>query len=155
MDEVRKLHDLKVISPVRRDTETLASTNLVDTTLVYDWRYRDDHWKRRCRIVAREYREGQTNEEQYSPTSTFAAVRALLVLGMLYDLHIAAMDVKDAFMVVDQKEEMFVVIPKWVQELAQDGATRLPAQRNAALRWHEHFTELCLAAGMEPNPGCG
>ena len=73
--------------------------------------YRDDRWKRRCRIVAREYREGQTNEEQYSPTSTFAAVRALLTLGMLYDLHITSMDVKDAFLLVDQREEMFVVIP--------------------------------------------
>ena len=160
LDEVRKLHDLKVISPVTPDPERLTSTNLVDTTLVYDWRFRDDQWKRRCRIVAREYREGQTNEEQYSPTSTFAAVRALLVLGMLYELHITAMDVKDAFLVVDQKEEMFVVIPRWIQELAQDGATHwllrkcLPGQRNAALRWREHFTELCLAAGMEPYPGC-
>ena len=162
LDEVRKLHDLNVISPMIPDRERLTSTNLVDTTLVYDWRYRDKQWKRRCRIVAREYREGQTNEEQYSPTSTFAAVRALLVLGMLHDLHITAMamDVKDAFLLVDQKEEMYVVIPRWIQELAQDGATHwllrkcLPGQRNAALRWHEHFTELCMAAGFEPYPGC-
>ena len=103
------LHDLNVISSVT--PERLTSTNLVDTTLVYDSRYRDDHWKRRCGIVAHEYREGQTNEEQYSPTSTFAAVRALLALGMLYDLHITSMDVKDAFLLVDQWEEMFVVIP--------------------------------------------
>lgn len=47
LDEVRKLHDLTVISPVTPDPERLTSTNLVDTTLVYDWRYRDDHWKRR------------------------------------------------------------------------------------------------------------
>lgn len=114
---------------------------------------------REDRIVAREYR-GQSSEEQYSPTSTFAAVRALLTLGMLHDLHITSMDVKDAFLVVDQREEMFVVIPRWIQEMAQDGATHwllrkcLPGQRNAALRWHEHFTELCTAAGLEPYPGC-
>ena len=117
-------------------------------------------WKRRCRIVAREYRDGQTNEDQYSPTSSFSSVRLLLVMSMLYDLSVTALDVKDAFLVVDQKEVMFVVIPERIRELAQDEATHwlllkcLPGQRNAALRWNEHFTGLCSEVGMEAYAGC-
>ena len=160
LDEIRKLHDLKVIVPVSPDPSLIRSECLVDTTLVYDWRFREGQWRRRCRIVAREYRDGQTTEDQYSPTSTFAAVRVLFVLSMLFDLSVTAMDVKDAFLLVDQKEEMYVLIPAWIREIAQDGATHwllkkcLPGQRNAALRWYEHFSNLCIDAGMEPYLGC-
>ena len=93
-------------------------------------------------------------------SSTFAAVRVLFVLEMLFDLSVTAMDVKDAFLLVDQKEEMYVLIPTWIREIAQDGATHwllkkcLPGQRNAALRWYEHFSSLCIDAGMEPYLGC-
>ena len=110
--------------------------------------------------MAREYRDGQTNEDQYSPTSSFPAVRLLLVLSMLDDLAVTALDVKDAFLVVDQKEVMFVVIPERIRELAHDGATHwlllkcLPGQRDAALRWNEHFTGLCSEVGMESYAGC-
>ena len=67
---------------------------------------------------------------------------------------------KDAFLLVDQKEYMLVIIPQWIQNLLGDGATQwqllecLPGQRNAALRWNEYFTELCTAVGFEPYPGC-
>ena len=150
LDEIRKLHDLKVIVPVSPDPSLIRPECLVDTTLVYDWRFREGQWRHRCRIVAREYRDGQTTEDQYSPTSTFAAVRVLFVLSVLFNLSVTAMDVKDAFLLVDQKEETYV----------QDGATHwllkkcLPGQRNAALRWYEHFSSLCTDAGMEPYLGC-
>ncbi len=124
-----------------------------------DWRFREASWRRRCRIVAREFRAEQTTEEQYSPTS-FSSVRLLLVMPMMYNLAVTALDVKDAFLVVDQKEVMHVLIPTWIRELAQDGAAhwllkkRLPGQRNAALRWNEHFSELCAEVGMGPYAGC-
>ena len=72
--------DFNPIKPCSPDPATIPPEQLVDTTLVNDWRFRDGVWKRRCRIVAREYREGQANEEQYSPTSGFPSVRLLLVL---------------------------------------------------------------------------
>ena len=52
------------------------------------------------------------------------------------------------------------MIPTWIRGIAQDGATHwllkkcLPGQRNAALRWYEHFSSLCIDAGMEPYLGC-
>ena len=160
LEEIKKLHDLSVIMPVSPDPSTIPFESLVDTTLVKDWKYRNGQWRRRCRIVAREYRSGQTTEEHYSPTSTFSSVRLLLVLSMLFGLAITALDVKDAFLLVDQKEYMLVIIPQWIQHLLGDGATHwqllkcLPGQRNAALRWNEYFTELCTTVGFEPYQGC-
>ena len=123
LEEIKKLHDLSVIMPVSPDPSTIPFESLVDTTLVKDWRYRNGQWRHRCRIVAREYRCGQTTEEHYSPTSTFSSVRLLLVLSMLFGLAITALDVKDAFLLVDQKEYMLVIIPQWIQNLLGDGAT--------------------------------
>ena len=100
------------------------------------------------------------NEDQYSPTSSFPSVRLLLVMAMIHNLAVTALDVKDAFLVVDQKEVMYVLIPIWIRELAQDGATHwllkkcLPGQRNAALRWNEHFTSLCSEMEFEAFAGC-
>ncbi len=121
LEEIKKLHYLSVIMPVTPDPSTIPAESLVDTTLVKDWR--NGQWRRRCRIVAREYRSGQTAEEHYCPTSTFSAVRLLLVLSMLFDLAITALDVKDAFLLVDQKEYMLVIIPQWIQHLLGNGAT--------------------------------
>ncbi len=160
LEEIKKLHDLKVIEPCSPDPSTIPPEQLVDTTLVNDWRFREGCWRRRCRIVAREYRDGQTNEDQYSPTSSFSSVGLLLVMAMIHNLAVTALDVKDAFLVVDQKEVMYVLIPTWIRELAQDGATHwllkkcLPGQRNAALRWNEHFISLCTEMEFEAYAGC-
>ena len=95
---------MDVIQPVVL-TETEASTeNVVDTTLVYDWRFRNGQWTRRCRIVAREFKTTSTDENNFSPTSSFASVRMLLVLALIYGLAITALDVKDAFLMVPQME---------------------------------------------------
>ena len=79
---------------------------------------------------------------------------------MIHNLAVTALDVKDAFLVVDQKEVMYVLIPTWIRELAQDGATHwllkkcLPRQRNAALRWNEHFISFCTEMEFEAYAGC-
>ena len=75
LEEIKKLYDLNVIEPCTLDPLSVLPEQLVDTTIVKDWRFREGNWRRRCRIVAREYRNSQTNEDQYSPTSSFAAVR--------------------------------------------------------------------------------
>ena len=109
-------------------------------TVVYDGPFRDNKWKRRCRIVARDFKDCNTNEEQFAPPSSFASVQLLLSLAILHDLSLMTLDVKDAFLLVPQVETMFVTIPKWIQDLQGDGNNAwllhrcLPGQRNAALR---------------------
>ena len=104
-----------------------------------------------------------TDENTHSPTSAFAAVRILLILGMIYDLAVTALDIKDAFLVVPQPEDepMFVLIPEWIQALKPECKHNiwrlrrcLPGQRSAAQHWFAFFTGLCKRAGLVSFPGC-
>ena len=100
LEEVEKLYKMGVIEPKTIDLDGVGPHQLVDTTIAKDWRYRDG-WKRRCRIVAREFRSGQqTDEANFAPTSTFGAIRMLMVFSMIYNLSLTALDVKDAFLLV-------------------------------------------------------
>ena len=162
LEEIKKLYDLTVIGPCTLDPFSVLPEQLVDTTIVKDWRFREGNSRRRCRIVAREYRNSQTNEDQYSPTSSFAAVRLLLAMALIHNLSVTSLDVKDAFLVVEQREVMFVEVPVWIRGLIHKDNNHthwrllhcLPGQRNAAMRWKEHFTALCVESGFQPYPGC-
>ena len=161
LEEVEKLYKMGVIEPKMIDLDGVEPHQLVDTTIAKDRRYRDG-WKRRCRIVAREFRSGQqTDEANFAPTSTFGAIRMLMVFSMVYNLSLTALDVKDAFLLVPQQELLYVLIPEWIVDLSDNKQHNvwelrrcLPGQRNAALRWHEYFSEKCIEAGMVAYPGC-
>ena len=70
-----------------------------------------------------------------------------------------SLDIKDAFLMVPQVEVMYVEIPQRVRESTGKSETHwllrrcLPGQRNAALRWHQHFEKICEAAGLRSFPG--
>ena len=121
LDELQKLKEMGVIEPVTIDFDNVDG-GMVDMTMVHDWRFRDGKWKRRCRIVAREYITGNTNEEQFAPTSSFASVRMLLALSVIHSLCLTVLDVKDAFLLVPQQETMFVKIPSWIVSMSEDGS---------------------------------
>ena len=48
LDELEKLHQMNVIEPTALTPEQTAGENAVDTTLVFDWRFRGNKWIRRC-----------------------------------------------------------------------------------------------------------
>ncbi len=155
MEEIKRLFDLDVLEGCE-----VASGDevLLDTRCVFDWRYRDG-WRRRCRLVAREFNvTGETTSETFSPTSTMAAMRMLLVLGMVKRLHFVAYDVKDAFLTVDQVEKVLVKVPSWVHNVMQAPTfwllkKCLPGQRNAAMRWSDKFRSVSEQYGFESFPG--
>ena len=64
LDEVAKLYEMHVIAPEEIDVRTIPSHKLVDTIIASDWRYRENKWRRRCRIVAREFKSRQHRREQ-------------------------------------------------------------------------------------------
>ena len=115
LDEVEKLYKMEVIEPVTLFEDAAVNENVVDTTLVYDWRFRNQQWIRRCRIVAREFKTEATDENNFSPTSSFASVRMLLTFALIYNLAVTALDVKDAFLMVPQMEILYVKIPMWIR----------------------------------------
>ena len=65
LDEVAKLYEMHVIAPEEIDVRTIPSHKLVDTIVASDWRYRENKWRRRCRIVAREFKSDNTGENSF------------------------------------------------------------------------------------------
>ena len=71
----------------------------------------------RSRMVARAFKDSNTNEKQCAPISSFASVGVLLALSILHNPSLMILDVKDTFLPVPQVEAMYVMIPKWIQAL--------------------------------------
>ena len=155
MEEIKRLFDLNVLEGCEA---AIGDEVLLDTRCVFDWRYRDG-WRRRCRLVAREFNvTGESTSETFSPTSTMAAMRMLLVLAMVKRLNIVAYDVKDAFLTVDQVEKVLIHVPSWVHLVMQAPPfwllkKCLPGQRNAAMRWSDKFRLVSEEHGFESFPG--
>ena len=72
--EVEKLTSLGVVKTID-ETEMAVEGKFIDLKEVFDWRFRDGQWKRRCRIVAREFKTGPSTEETFSPTSSHSVVK--------------------------------------------------------------------------------
>ena len=108
IEEITRLFELNVLDGC---DAAMRDEVMLDTRCVFDWRYRDG-WRRRCRLVAREFNvTGESTSETFSPTSTMAAMRMLLVLAMVKRLNMVAYDVKDAFLTVDQVEKVLIQVP--------------------------------------------
>lgn len=145
LEELVRLGNIGVISEY---SDVSGDELILDTRLVFDWRFREGQWKRRARLVAREFRCGDaSNEETFSPTSSKWIIHMFLVLALVQQLNILVMDVKDVFLTVPQRDLVIVEVPTWAQteEMISNGVEYwkllrcLPGQRRAALRWHEHF----------------
>ena len=159
IEEIERLRKIGVIESADGLDEPEDLVYL-DTTNVFDWRFREGRWKRRCRIVAREYKTNQTTIEEFSPTSNMFVLKLLLVLAQLQNLVIFVADVKDAFLTVPQKNPVWVKVPSWVRSLSAGEDVLLnalmwrlmrclPGQRNAALMWSNHFKDMMLKEEFE------
>ena len=157
---VEELNRLSKIGVIEEFAESGASGSekRMDLREVYDWRYRDGKWRRRCRIVAREYRAGAASTaDTFSPTASNAAARLVLLLHLLNPTWvILVLDIKDAYLQVPQQEEVLVTISDWMKRAANIGEgivwrlkRCLPGQRNAATRWYEHLRSILERLGFE------
>ena len=147
--ELERLRKLDVIGDVQAGVDVTQALHL-DTKLVRDWRFRQGCWTRRARMVAREFRgRDASTEETFSPTTPLTMVKVLMVIALVRGLLVAALDISDAFLQVLQREDVVVSVPNWVKVAAGNPDLMhwqllkcLPGQRNAAMRWNEHLTEL-------------
>ena len=145
--EVEKLTGLGVVKVVLRHNMD-AQGKWIDLKEVFDWRFRQGAWKRRCRIVAREFKTGPSTEETFSPTSSHGVVRLFLLCHLCFGWKLASLDISDAYLTVEQKEICYVEISQWMKEqlkLPDDAIWELrkvlPGQRNGAQRWFQDFTK--------------
>ena len=130
LEEISRLQQLEVLAVAEDATD--EEPLLLDPPCVFDWRFRG-MWKRRCRIVAREYRTGNTDENQFSPTPAGFTMKLILVLGKFFNLCLFVADIKDAFLSVKQRELVEVIVPSWVRDLAQGEQANNPLL--TAERW--------------------
>ena len=145
LEELVRLSNMGVTSEYGPKT---GDEMVLDTRLVFDWRFSDKQWKRRARLVAREFRNGDaSNEETFSPTSSKWIIHMFLVLALVQQLSVLVMDVKDAFLTVPQRDLVIIEIPTWAKSESMTASgvdfwklvRCLPGQRKAPLHWREHF----------------
>ena len=156
--EVKRLFSMNVI--VQPTPEDLEIGSFLTTKEVYDWRWRDSKWTRRCRLVAREFRGGDRSDSStFAPTSHGTGNRLMLCLHLCFRWLLAFIDVRNAFLLVPQREVVLVQVPTWYSGETNWGVTAdgrkvwslrrcLPGQRNAAARWYEYLSDILGEIGF-------
>ena len=157
LEEISRLKAMRVLEDCN---EPQGDELILDTRLVYDWRHRGE-WKRRARLVAREFRTTNDGSDEFtfSPTSSMGAMKCFLAWAVVCHLFLCALDVKDAFLTVDQQEAVLIETPSWVHSIIESCPRYwrllkcLPGQRNAAMRWSEHFRSVAERHGFNAFTG--
>ena len=155
-DEITRLFEMNVLQePTAEDLEEGA---VLSARSVMDWRFREQRWRRRCRFVAREF-----NGSDKGSASTFALVfgigaRLVLLMRCCFRRCLSFIDIKDAFLLVPQRERILVEKPSWWSD---DGHSKywswnrcLPGQRNAAARFFDFHCDHLQEFDFENSPCC-
>ena len=157
LKEVAKLKEMEGIGRIPPEMSVDDALQL-DTKNVFDWRFRQNQWTRRCNRSPGVQGQCEYSEDTFAPTTPWSAVRTLLALGTVMKLKVAVFDVSDAFLLVPQQEFVIIKVPGWIQQLQPDGEPVeefwmlrrcLPGQRNAALRWSDYFGGLATERNFE------
>ena len=150
--EIERLMDMKVLKPIREEQATSGSYKRLSTKIVYDWRHRDGQWKRRGRLVAREFRwlTDYDIAALFSPTGVASTVKLLSALFTFTDGYIlGSVDVSDAYLQVEQSEPTVVEIDGSYYEL---GYT-LSGQRTGSSAWFNKLQGIVEKYGLKRDEG--
>ena len=123
--------------------EDLSQHELLTTKLVRDWRKRPG-WTRRARLVAREFRTlSAWTSDMFAPASSLAVVHTLISYALTNGLELTTLDVKDAYLNVDQPSKVVIQVSADLFEEGGLGTKTLvlekllPGQRVGASSWYE------------------
>ena len=137
--EIERLMDMTVLKAISEAQATSGSYKRLSTKIVYDWRHRDGQWKRRGRLVAREFRWliDYDLAALFSPTGVASTVKLLSALFVSTDHRsLGSVDIGDACLQVEQDEPTIVEVDG---EWCELGYT-LPGQRTGSSAW---FNKRC------------
>ena len=137
---------MKVLNKLPKDAD-LTKYKFLSTKVVYDWRHRESEWRRRGRLVAREFRWlGDTDiASLFSPTGVASTVKLLSALFSSSEGYsLGSIDVGDAYLMVEQKEPTVVEVDGEYYEL---GFT-LPGQRIGSSAWFNKLKGYLEEYGM-------
>ena len=125
--EIERLTDMTELRKFPKEAD-LSKYKFLSTKVVYDWRHRENEWRRRGRLVAREFRWlGDTDIAILSsPTGVASTVKLLSAFFKSSEGYSpGSINVRDAYLVVEQEEPTVVEVDGEYYEL---GFT-LPGQR--------------------------
>ena len=125
--EIERLTDMTVLKKLPEGAD-LSKYKFLSTKVVYDWRHRENEWRRRGRLVAREFRWlGDTDiASLFSPTGVASTVKLLSALFTSSEGYsLGNIDAGDAYLTVEQEGPTVVEVHGEYYEL---GFT-LPGQR--------------------------
>ena len=150
--EIERLMEMKVLKPISEDQATSGNYKHLSTKIVYDWRHRDGQWKRRGRLVAREFRWLTDYElaALFSPTGVASTVKLLSALFVSTDSYsLGSIDIGDAYLQVEQDEPTIVEVDgKWYEL----GYT-LPGQRTGSSAWFNKLQGIVEKYGLKSDDG--
>ena len=167
-DELQRLDAIADQVEIQRLTglEVLQHDNLpedcksLSTRFVRTWRQKKNEageaiWLRRSRLVAREYAWLQPDREAlFSPATSNVASRILpicfLSLREHSDAIMASLDVKDAFLTVQQEVPTRVVLKDAAGNSVTHSLGRvLPGQRDGSLLWYKDLAKFVKECPLE------
>ena len=146
--ELRRLLQMSVLKPV--DFEPPPHKTL-KTRYVYDWRYRGE-WKRRARLVCKQLRIWDPfRQDTFSPATCPSMIRLLPhMYASTPQWTLRSFDVKDAYLTVMQKEELFIYLDNVPYRVLKC----LPGQQDAAAQWNEQISGDLKKCSLTPNQAC-
>ena len=146
--EERRLEQMGVLEKVKDGETDEEGSYVLTSKMVITWKFRDEQggWFRRARLVGRQFKWSVFTEDSFAPTSASVVVRMLLRLQMQTGLALYTLDVKDAFLLMDQPadEKAMIVTNNGKYKLKKN----LPGQRNAAAQWFKGFCAVARDYGM-------
>ena len=113
--EIKRLVEMGVL--VSAEGADLEVAEKVSTRFVMDWRWRDNQWQRRTRLVARDYAWINLNR-----TDTFALaggqtfLRLVPYIVQLEGWKLETLDAKDAYLMCPQKKRVRVTVDREIAE---------------------------------------
>ena len=145
--EEKRLLEMGVLIPVEEENQLDDDYRLMTSRSVYDWRFRDGHWVRRSRLVARDYKFLQPElEGLFSPASNSLGTKvwAALVQSAGGSLSLYSADVKDAYLMVQQDEKVYVTLNDKKYILGRC----LPGQRVGSKSWYDLLALVLRQKGL-------
>ena len=109
-----------VLVAVEDETELDDDTTELSSKFVCDWRWRDDKWTRRSRLVARKFRSLAPDlDDLCSPASISSTTKLLAAMAATSeDLKLYSLDISDACLMVPQKNSQ--VHWRWQRKCLQN-----------------------------------
>ncbi|CAE7811967.1 unnamed protein product [Symbiodinium sp. CCMP2592] len=133
---------------VNADEEQLDDdTTELSSKFVRDWRWRDDKWTRRSRLVGREFRSLSPElDDLYSPASISSTTKLLAAMAATsVELELYSLDISDAYLMVPQRTPKYVRANGRVYRILYN----LPGQRDGAQGWYEFFSAVLQKHDMK------